>query len=103
MGANSKINCKHMFYPYVDGVSTNNEIQFDEKEVEKAYKLSQQQRRLEVKVRDAKRALQLAETTGDEKEIAHQKMMVKRRQSASKQFSDANGLKRRYDREQIIK
>lgn len=96
------INCKHLFIPFIEGVNTNNQPQFDIEEVDKQYKLTQKQRQLEVQVRKAKRSLKLAEEVGDSETIQKYKQLVRSRQANVREFVAEHGLPRRYDKERVI-
>lgn len=96
------IRCRHILYPYIEGVNENNEQQVDEEKAHAEYKLTQQQRYLERQVREAKRSLKLAEEIGDPTTIDKYKQQVKSRQAKVREFVDQNGLARRYDKERVI-
>lgn len=96
------INCRHMLYPFIEGVNENNEQQVDEEKANAEYKLTQQQRYFERQVREAKRSLKLAEEIGDTATIDKYKQQVKVRQEKVREFVDDNGLARRYDKERVI-
>lgn len=96
------IHCRHSLYPFVDGVSTNNQPQVDVSEANKVYKQMQRQRSLERKVRAAKYDLQIAETTGDEDAINRAKALIRSRQQLVRQWVEETGLARRYDKERVI-
>ncbi|MFJ7950345.1 phage minor capsid protein [Lysinibacillus sp. NPDC096418] len=96
-------NCRHILYLFIDGLNTNNQIQYDEEEMREQYKLSQQQRYYERQVRKAKRSLNLAEEIGDEEAIQKYKKLVCNRQATVREFVNEHDLARRYDKERIIK
>lgn len=96
------INCRHMFYPFVDGLNVNNQIQYTEKEMTRNRELSQKQRYYERQVRKAKRSLMLAEEIGDEETIQRYKELVRKRQAALREFVKENNLVRRYDKERVV-
>lgn len=96
-------NCRHILYPFIGGLNTNNQIQSDEEEMREQYKLSQRQRYYERQVRKAKRSLNLAEEIGDEKSIQKYKQLVRNRQTKVRDFVNEHNLARRYDKERVIK
>lgn len=96
------INCKHMFYPFVEGLNVNNQIQYTEEEMTRNRELEQKQRYLERQVRKAKRALMIAEEIGDEETIRQYKTLVRNRQTALREFVNEHNLVRRYDKERVI-
>lgn len=96
------VNCRHMFYPYIPGLTKNNQPQYDEATMKRNRELSQKQRYLERQVRRAKRSLMLAEEIGDEDTIQRYKRLVRARQAAVREFVEEHGLARRYDKERVI-
>lgn len=96
------IRCRHILYPYIEGVNENNEPQVDETKANEEYKLTQQQRYYERQVKEAKRALNLAMVTEDEETVSKFKKKVKERQGKVAEFVAEHGLKRRYDKERVI-
>lgn len=102
------INCRHVLYPYVPGLSTNHQPQYDPDEAIKNGKLVQVQRARERAIRDAKKRLKAAEELGDEEMINRTKTLIRARQSKMRDFiKDTNAghktpiLTRDYDRERI--
>lgn len=96
------INCKHLFYPFIEGLNTNNQIQYDLDEVDKGYKLTQQQRYYERQIRKAKRSLNLAEELGDQETIERYKKLVRNRQATVREFIAKHELPRFYEKERVI-
>lgn len=95
------IHCKHLFIPFIEGVNTNNQQQFDVDKVDEQYKLTQKQRQLEVQVRKAKRSLNLANEVGDADTIQKYKQMVRSKQADIREFTQENKLPRRYNKEKV--
>ena len=94
------VNCKHYPMVFIPGVSTIKGHPQDEEENEKAYKLSQQQRGLERKLREEKRELAVMKAQGaSPDQIAAQKRRVSMASADIDDFCDANGLPRRRNRE----
>lgn len=96
------INCRHLFYPFIEGLNTNNQTQFSEEDMKRNRELSQKQRYYERQVRKAKRSLKLAEEVGDPATIAKYKQLVRNRQAVVREFVAEHGLARRYDKERVI-
>lgn len=96
------INCRHILYPFVEGINENNQIQVDESKAHEQYQLSQKQCYYERQVRDAKRSLKLAEQIGDEATIQKYKQLVRNRQAKVREFVAEHDLVRRYDKERVI-
>lgn len=95
------INCSHIFYPYVEGLNINNQIQYDDKKAVERHELTQKQRYYERQIRKAKRSLKLAEEIGDEDTIQKYKKQVRNRQAKLREFIGEHNLPRMRDREQI--
>jgi Phage minor capsid protein 2 len=95
------INCRHVIYPYIEGISKQRFHPYDLKEVSKAYKQSQKQRYLERQIRYAKRELKMMEALGDQEGIKAARAKVRERQARMRAFINETGRARRYDREQV--
>lgn len=94
------VNCKHYPMTFIPGFSTLKGQPQDEEENEKAYKLSQEQRGLERKLREEKRELAVMKAQGaSEDAIRAQKQRVHEASMDIEDFCDANGLPRRRNRE----
>lgn len=91
------VNCGHSPIPIIPGVSIPHAQDYvqPKSENDKAYAESQEQRALERKIRNAKRAIEM----GDDSPEAKQK--VKDAQKEMRDFIDRTGRTRRYDREQL--
>lgn len=96
------INCRHIFYPFVEGLNTNNQIQYDPDEAYQRGKVVQKQRGLERQVRESKRSLMLAEEVGDLSTIQKYKQQVRTRQAKVREFVGEHDLPRRYDKERVL-
>lgn len=96
------VNCRHILYPFIDGVNINNQIQFSEDEMKKNYDLSQKQRYYERQIRKAKRSLNLAKEIGDPDAIQKYQKLVRARQAKVREFISEHNLPRRYDKERVI-
>lgn len=96
------INCRHILYPFVEGVNENNQIQYDPEKAYERGKLVQQQRYHERQIRKAKRSLKLAEEIGDEETIRKYRTLVRSRQAKIREFISEHDLPRRYDKERVI-
>lgn len=96
------INCRHILYPFVEGLNTNNQIQYDPEEAYERGKVVQEQRYYERQIRKAKRSLMLAEEIGDEDTIQKYKKLVRNRQANIREFIEEHDLPRRYDKERVL-
>lgn len=97
------INCSHMLYPYIKGVSHNFQEHFDPKKAVENAKIQQQQRYYERNVRRLKRTKQLAERLDDQEKITSVNQQIRAYQAKIRQIvKDHDFLNRQYDREQII-
>lgn len=96
------INCKHYPTPFIPGVSTIDGQPQDKEENDRVYKESQEQRRLERKLREQKRDLLMAKEQGASTEELN-KMREKCRQTSSDidEFCRETGRTRHRDREAV--
>lgn len=99
---NRGINCRHMHIPFVPGVNTNNQPQFDSELNESVAKARDTQRRIEREIVKHKKTLLVAQEMGSVK-VDYYKMMVARRQKAMRKHLAENGeyLRRNYKREKV--
>ncbi|KYG28172.1 phage minor capsid protein [Alkalihalobacillus trypoxylicola] len=93
------VNCRHILYPFIEGVNINNQPQYNEHQAQEKAEIVKKQRYYEREIRKNKRSLSLAETMGDEDEILKYKHRVRTRQAQIREFISENNLPRRYDRE----
>lgn len=95
------VNCGHVFYPFIEGVSIQRSDKFGKEENDTAYKQSQQQRYLERQIRHAKRELNMMSAMSDNVGIEMAKQKVRDKQANMRTFIDDTGRTRRRDREQL--
>ena len=94
------VNCKHYPMTFIPGFSTLKGQPQDPEENEKAYAESQEQRRLERKLREERRDLAVMKAQGaDEDAIKAQKAKVKQASADIDQFCEDTGRARRRNRE----
>ena len=96
------INCKHYPTPFIPGVSVADGTPQDKEENDRVYAESQEQRRLERKLREEKRDILMAKAQGaDDEEIA--RLREKARQSSEDidEFCNRTGRARHRDREAV--
>lgn len=102
------INCRHVLFPFEDGVNVNHQPQYDPKEAIKNGNLQQKQRAYERSIRDYKKRLNAAEMLGDDETATKLKTLIAGRQKQLREFiKDTNKgakngpiLVRDYSREQ---
>ena len=96
------INCKHTADPFIPGVSVADGKPQDPEENEKTYRESQEQRRLERKLREEKRDLQIAREQGaPQEEIDRLKAKTKQTSQDIDDFCKSTGRARHRDREAV--
>ncbi|WP_410973970.1 phage minor capsid protein [Bacillus pacificus] len=95
------INCSHVIHPYIEGLNTQTYFPYDSKDNDKAYQLSQVQRKNEREIRKAKRELMMMEAINDAEGIKEAKQLVKEKQAVMREFIKNTGRTRRYDRENL--
>lgn len=94
------VNCKHYPMTFIPGFSALRGEPQDPEENEKAYAESQEQRRLERKLREERRDLAVMKAQGaDEATIKAQKAKVRKASGDIEDFCDATGRARRRNRE----
>ena len=96
------INCGHVQYPFIEGLSTKTYSTYPEVRNDAAYENSQKQRKIERSIRSAKREKIVAEGTKDQVLIDKANKRIKNQQAAMREFIDETGRTRRRDREQIV-
>lgn len=96
------INCGHMKYAYIEGVSTRSYHPYPAKQNAEVYKQSQKQRAIERSIRKAKSREQMLLAIGDQEGAEKAKHLVSQRQAAMREFIKQTGRTRRRDREQIV-
>ncbi|MGE8057369.1 phage minor capsid protein [Bacillus mycoides] len=95
------VNCRHIKYPYIEGMSTQRNKPQDYAENDRVYKESQKQRSLERDIKKAKREVRLLEEIGDKEGVKLAKQKVAQRQANMREFITATGRTRRPEREKI--
>ncbi|EOP10443.1 phage minor capsid protein [Bacillus cereus] len=96
------INCSHIRYPYIEGLS--NQRYFPHEDIEenrRIYKQSQQQRAIERRIRKAKREVRVMEALGDQEGVKNAENKVSQQQSVMREFIKDTKRTRRYDREKL--
>ena len=96
------INCQHMPYPYIKGVSHNFQKQYDPDEAVKNANIQAKQRYYERKVRALKKKLGVCDRIGDEERGMQIKGSIRSYQAKLRQIVKENGfLARDYSRERV--
>jgi len=95
------INCRHIVYPYIEGVSVKRFHPYDATESKIAYTNSQKQRYLERRIRQAKKERSMMEGMGDDEGVQQANKKIRDRQATMRDFIDETNRTRRYNREAI--
>ena len=96
------INCKHYPTPFIPGVSVADGKPQDEEENAKTYAESQEQRRLERKLREQKRDILMAKAQGaDDEEITRLREKARNTSNDIDEFCKETGRARHRDREAV--
>lgn len=95
------INCRHYFEAYFGDARNSDLKHFNKEECEKAYELSQHQRYLERGVRKWKRKAEMFKSSNDNESYSKCQKKVKEWQLRTKDFTEANKLKRDFAREYV--
>ena len=97
------INCRHPHFPFIPGVNTNNQPQYDEELNEQVAKDQQKQRSLERQIREYKKHLKIAQEFGNQKDIDRYTKLISGRQKALREHLDGHKyLSRDYNRERAF-
>ena len=101
-GGHMGVNCRHNHIPFIPGVNTNNQPQFDSELNQEVAQARDKQRRIEREIVKYKKNLMVAEELGSEN-ASYWRMMVSRRQKAMRNHLKVNGeyLSRSYSREKV--
>lgn len=94
-------NCRHHLIPYIEGFTVNNFVVPSSQENNKVYELTQRQRYLERRIRQAKKELFVAKELQNHETVATAKQVVSRRQKEIRTFVKENDLARMYEREKL--
>lgn len=96
------INCSHELYPFIDGVNTNNQPQYDPKEAIAKGDIQAKQRGYERAIRQSKKKLAAAQELGDDVGVSHYKSLISNQQKSLRELvKDHDFLHRDYSREQV--
>ena len=95
------INCGHKMIPYVEGQSDYMPLDMGKKKNDIVYQQSQEQRRLERNIRNAKRQQMKYQAVGDKEGALQWKQRVKESNNAMENFIARTERKRRSSREDI--
>jgi len=95
------VNCGHVKYPYIPGLTKRSFKPVSQRRNEKIYEESQKQRYLERRIREAKREKDFMEALGDEEGIREAKQRIRDRQANMRSFINQTNRTRRYNREQV--
>ena len=96
------INCGHYPMPFIPGVSTVRTFSETPEEAKEGYKLRQNQRALERKIREQKRDLMMLKERGvPQEEIDAQQAKIKDTSAEINEFCKAHGLPRERERESV--
>lgn len=97
------INCSHILYPYVKGVSHNFQKQYDPQEAVKNATIQQKQRYYERQIRHLKHKRELAERINDQSGVKKINQNIRGYQAKLREIvKDNDFLTRQYDRERIV-
>lgn len=95
------VNCGHVKYSYVEGISTKTFKKPNAKKDQKIYEQSQKQRQIERSIRKAKTREKVLRANGDLAGAEQAKQLIAQRQLAMRNFIKETGRTRRYGREQV--
>lgn len=96
------INCSHTLYPFIEGVNTNNQPQYDPEKAKANGDIQAKQRGYERAIRQTKKKLAAAEELGDKEGVARYKSLLgSQRANIRSLVKKHDFLHRDYSREQV--
>lgn len=96
------INCSHTLYPFIDGVNTNNQPQYDPQTAIAKSDIQAKQRGYERAIRQSKKKLAAAQELGDDVGVSHYKSLISNQQKSLRELVKGHDfLHRDYSREQV--
>lgn len=102
-GGHHGVNCRHPHFPFIPGVNTNNQPQYDEELNRQVSEDQQKQRSLERQIREYKKHLKVAQEFGNQKDIDRYTKLIRGRQKALRDHLDGHKyLSRDYNRERAF-
>lgn len=101
-GGHRGVNCRHIHFPFVDGVNTNNQPQFSDKENTEARDARNTQRRIEREIVKYKKDLMVSKHFKDAENIKRYEKLLNGRERKMKDHLKHNGkyLSRNLEREE---
>lgn len=96
------INCSHTLYPFIEGVNTNNQPQYDPEEAKANGDIQAKQRGYERAIRQTKKKLAAAQELGDDEGVSRYKSLLSNQQKSVRELVRQHDfLHRDYSREQV--
>ncbi|WP_316242684.1 phage minor capsid protein [Lactiplantibacillus plantarum] len=96
------INCSHTLYPFIDGVNTNKQPQYDPQTAIAKGDIQAKQRGYERAIRQSKKKLAAAHKLGDDVGVSRYKSLISNQQKSLRELvNDHDFLHRDYSREQV--
>lgn len=93
------VNCRHSFFPYVEGVSENTMSDFNKRENSVLYEAEQEQRKIERNIREWKRREEALKSIGEDANMERRK--VREWQERQREHIKRYNLQRQYTRESV--
>lgn len=93
------VNCRHTFYPYLEGVSEKSYKHYNLSENKEQYEKEQKQRMLERKIRVEKQKIVMAEANNDSVMLEKASVKLKERRTNLEKFIEQNNLTKDSSRE----
>ncbi len=95
------INCGHVQYPYLQGLSIQRYFPYDEEENAERYKQFQRQRAMERDIRATKRECMMLQAAGDEEGLQKASHRLRAQKQKYSAYCKDSGLGTHYDRTQV--
>lgn len=95
-------NCGHQFYPFFEGISEQTYYPYEKKLNAEVYEQSQEQRKCERGIREAKRRVLTADTMGDKEALLQSQLLLKEREQKLNGLLADTGRTKRSNRQQVM-
>lgn len=94
------INCGHQWFPFIPGVNTNNQPQYDAREAQEAEAVEQKRKSIARRIKNTKRKIMVAEALESDS-VGRYKKLLRRQQAEMRDYISETGLRRNYRLEKV--
>ena len=94
------INCSHLWFPFIPGVNTNNQPQYDAQEAQEAEAIEQKRKSIARRIKNTKRKIMVAEVL-ESNSTGRYKKLLRRQQAEMRDYISETDLRRNYRLEKV--